>query len=167
MGLRRLSSVVCSTGYSGSGSLCDVSTSCGALAPNHQQELNFSLPRGAGHRVLAGERFPGAWICQCTVPCTFLASILPAKLETRLNQASGRARLTSSFPTSTSSTSSLRYPAWIISIMSELGSSISAPPRWVNELQSPPAFRAKNPTIPDPPGFQAQASSREKVSSPR
>ncbi|KAB5540548.1 hypothetical protein GE09DRAFT_970128 [Coniochaeta sp. 2T2.1] len=33
----------------------------------------------------------------------------------------------------------------------------SAAPKWVADLQSPPAAKNKNPSIPDPPGYPSQA----------
>lgn len=40
-------------------------------------------------------------------------------------------------------------------------------PRWVADLQSPPAAKSKVPGISDPPGYPSQTSSSSKVSSLR
>lgn len=46
--------------------------------------------------------------------------------------------------------------------MSEL-TLVKETPRWVSELASPPPFRSKASSIPDPPGYPSQAPTSSKV----
>lgn len=46
--------------------------------------------------------------------------------------------------------------------MSELKTQ-SETPRWVSDLNSPPAYKSKAAGIPDPPGFPSQTSGSSKV----
>lgn len=36
-------------------------------------------------------------------------------------------------------------------------------PKWVNDLQNPPAPKSKTGSIPDPPGYPSQSTSLSKV----
>lgn len=39
----------------------------------------------------------------------------------------------------------------------------SSVPKWVLDLQSPPASKSKSGSIPDPPGYPSQSSALSKV----
>ncbi|KAM7214344.1 Protein of unknown function (DUF1077) domain containing protein [Rhypophila decipiens] len=49
--------------------------------------------------------------------------------------------------------------------MSQLATSPKTAPRWVENLKNPPAYKAKGPSLPDPPGFPSSQTPSSKKDS--